>query len=289
MPEFRDRLVLLERYDVELARALVQGCDVWLNTPLRPLEASGTSGMKAAANGALNLSVMDGWWWEAYQPGLGWAIGRNKTDDDAEAQDAFDAHSLYNLLEQEVGPSFYERDSDGIPGDWVRRMKASIAAFAPVFNTNRMVADYAREAYGPAALSWARLRADGMAIAEEQAAWYERVRAAWPLVNVLYAEDDGDALKPSGSLRVTVRIQPGGLTAADIRIDLLHGAAAANGDLEGARETPMAFLQQTEDGVCSFQGILEPGIGGRFGYAVRVLPHHPELHNPFATGLALWA
>jgi alpha-glucan phosphorylase-like protein len=138
-PEFRDRLVVLERYDVELARSLVQGCDVWLNTPLRPLEASGTSGMKAVANGAVHMSVLDGWWAEAYRPEHGWSIGHNATIDDPEVQDAFDAASFYDLLEHEVAPLFYERDPDGVPGYWVRWMKNSITAFAPVFNTTRMV------------------------------------------------------------------------------------------------------------------------------------------------------
>ncbi|MBE0608349.1 MAG: alpha-glucan family phosphorylase, partial [Dehalococcoidia bacterium] len=124
-PEFRDRLILLERYDIDLARSLVQGADVWLNTPLRPLEASGTSGMKSVANGGLHMSVMDGWWWEAYRPGLGWAIGRDRLDDDPEAQDAFDADSVYDLIENELVPAFYDRDPDGIPHAWTERMKAS--------------------------------------------------------------------------------------------------------------------------------------------------------------------
>lgn len=289
-PEFRDKLVLLERYDVELARALVQGCDVWLNTPLRPLEASGTSGMKAAANGALNVSVMDGWWWEAYRPGLGWAVGRNKVDDNAEAQDAFDADSLYNLLEHEVAPSFYDRDADGIPQDWVRRMKASVAAFAPVFNTSRMVAEYAEKAYGPAAGSWRRLREDGLAVAREQAAWQRRVEAAWPAVEVLGVADDAvGQLFPAGGLTVTARVNPGGLKPDDLRLDLIFGRTTPEGDLVGGGETCMTFLKQTEDGVCSFQGILEAGTGGRLGYIVRLMPEYPELHDPLATGLALWA
>lgn len=289
-PEFRDRVVLLERYDVELARTLVQGADVWLNTPLRPLEASGTSGMKAVANGALHMSVLDGWWWEAYRPGLGWAIGRDRLDDDPEAQDAFDANSMYDLLENEVAPAFYDRDADGIPRAWVERMKASIAAFAPVYNTSRMVAEYAGTAYTHAAASWGRLRESGLALAREQAAWLNRVGAAWSEVKVCDVEDDGGDERPTGEpVRVTVQIHPGALSPDDLRVDVVFGPATPAGDLTIDATAPLALQERRDDGVCVFAGTFAPGTGGRVGYAVRVLPNHPGLHDPFASGLALWA
>ncbi|MGH2632134.1 MAG: alpha-glucan family phosphorylase, partial [Tepidiformaceae bacterium] len=189
-PEFRGSIVLLERYDVDLARSLVQGCDAWLNTPLRPLEASGTSGMKAIANGALHISVKDGWWWEGFAPGLGWSIGNDRLDDDPEVQDALDAASLYDILENEVVPLFYERDQDGIPREWIARMKGSIAAYVPMFNTSRMVAEYATNAYAPSAESWRWLRADSLREAREQRAWLERVRGVWESLRILSVEDD---------------------------------------------------------------------------------------------------
>ena len=197
-PEFRDRLVLLEGYDVDLARSLVQGADVWLNTPLRPLEASGTSGMKSCANGGIHMSVLDGWWWEAYGPGLGWSVGRDRLDDDPEAQDAFDANSIYDLLENEVVPMFYDRDADGIPRQWVERMKASIAAFGPVFNTSRMVAEYAADAYTPASANWKRLRADDLSAARSLATWLERVVPAWPGVKLLSVNDESGGSESTG-------------------------------------------------------------------------------------------
>lgn len=289
-PEFRDRVVLLERYDMDLARSLVQGADVWLNTPLRPLEASGTSGMKAVANGALHMSVKDGWWWEAFQPGLGWAVGRDRLDDDPEAQDAFDANSLYDLLENDVAPAFYDRDADGLPRAWVQRMKASIAAFAPVYNTSRMVAEYADTAYTHAATSWGRLRESGLAIAREQAAWLARVREAWSEVKVCDIDDDGGETRPAGRpVRVTVQVHPGTLSPGDLRVDVVFGPATPAGDLSIDSTAPLALRERRDDGVCVFEGEFASGAGGRVGYAVRVLPHHSGLHDPFASGLALWA
>jgi len=289
-PEFRDRLILLERYDIDLARSLVQGADVWLNTPLRPLEASGTSGMKSVANGGLHMSVKDGWWWEAYQPGLGWAIGRDRLDDDPEAQDAFDADSIYDLIENELVPAFYERDPDGLPQAWLQRMKASIAAYAPVYNTSRMVAEYAATAYERAATGWERLRASGVAAARDQAAWIERVRAGWHEVKVCDVDDDSGESRPSGTaVAVIVQIHPGSLNQSDLRVDVVFGPASPGGDLSIADTARLAFVNQRADGVCTFRGTFVPTGGGRIGYAVRILPSHPTLQDIFGTGLALWA
>lgn len=287
---FRGRLLLLERYDVELARQLVAGSDVWLNTPLRPLEASGTSGMKACANGVLHMSVLDGWWWEAYRPGTGWAIGRNRLEDDPEAQDAFDAESLYSLLEGEVIPLYYDRDAHGVPRGWVRRMKETIAAYAAQFSTNRMVAEYARRAYGPAAAAWHALRADGLARARELAAWMERVRAQWESVKVYTVEDDGTELRRAGEpVRVRVQLHPGGLQPGELKVDIVYGRAGAGHELRIEAEAPMAFSGQQEDRLCHYEGEFAPAWGGRVGYAVRVTPCHPELPPILSTGLAHWA
>lgn len=290
-PEFRDRLVILERYDLDLAADLVQGCDVWLNTPLRPLEASGTSGMKAVANGALHLSVLDGWWAEAYQPGLGWAIGGGRTDEDPDVQDIFDSESLYQLLEADVVPAFYDRDPDGIPRRWIDRMKRSVAAYAPVFNTNRMVGEYAERAYAAAATSFASLREDGGRRARDLAAWLSRVRAGWQAIKICAVEDDAPAIITAGGppVTVTVQIHPGNLTPSDLRVEVVTGAVDANGDLQPNAMIAAGFLGVGEDGICRYTAVFRPGAGGRAGYAIRVLPNHPDLHDPFMTGLVLWA
>lgn len=284
-PQFRDRLILLEGYDVEMARSLVQGCDIWLNTPLRPLEASGTSGMKACANGALHMSVLDGWWWEAYRPGLGWSVGRPRVDDDPEVQDAFDAQSIYDLLENDVTRSFYDRDPEGIPRDWVARMKASIAAFGPVFNTSRMVREYAEKAYAPAAASWERLTAGDLAIAREQAAWVERVSTHWGEVKICDIDDQPAA----EAVAVTVRVHPGELRPEDIRVDVVYGFTDAAGELTPDHTARLEYRERTEDGLCTYAGSFAPARGGRWGYTVRILPDHPYLHDPFALQLAHWA
>ena len=284
-PEFRDRLILLEGYDMELARSLVQGCDVWLNTPLRPLEASGTSGMKACANGAIHMSVMDGWWWEAYQPGLGWAVGRSRLDDDPEAQDAFDANSIYDLLENDLTQSFYERDHEGVPGDWVRRMKASVSAFGPVFNTSRMVAEYATKAYEPAARSWHILKADALAAARDQARWLDNVRSGWDSVRV---RELSHARNEATGLGVTVTIDPGQLTPEDLRVDAVFGPAGPDGSLASHGVARLDFVSLAA-GEALYRGEVPFTEGGRQGYAIRILPAHPNLHDPFASQLAHWA
>jgi starch phosphorylase len=289
-PEFRDRLVVLERYDVDLARSLVQGCDVWLNTPLRPLEASGTSGMKAAANGALQFSVLDGWWAEAYQPGKGWAIGLGTAAEDPEIQDVLDAASLYDTLEHEIAPLFYERDGDGLPRQWISTMKDSISTFAPRFNTTRMVRDYANEAYGPAAASWGRLQRDGAAAARALASWLQRVRERWSEIKVCDIHDSLAGESPVASpIRIGVQIHPGSLSPDDLSVDAISGPVSSEGALEAAGMISLVLTSRAEDGICHYEGTFTPSASGRIGYAIRVLPRHPELRNPLDTGLALWA
>ncbi len=286
-PEFRDRLVVLQRYDVDLARSLVAGCDVWLNTPLRPLEASGTSGMKAAANGALQFSVLDGWWAEAYEPGLGWSIGRDTTIDDPEVQDAYDAASLYDLLEHEIAPAFYERDGDGTPVRWTEMMKASIATFAPRFNTTRMVRDYVDAAYTPAAAAWATLRHDENAAAKRLAAWLDRVRERWHAVKIL--DLDGRTETDARTVTVTVVAHLGDLQPDDVRFDAVHGEASPEGLLQPAGTATLGLAGRGEDGACRFEGTFEPCANGRVGFAIRATPSHPDLRNALDTGLVLWA
>jgi starch phosphorylase len=285
-PEFQGRLVLLERYDVELARALVQGCDIWLNTPLRPLEASGTSGMKACANGAIHMSVMDGWWWEAYKPGLGWAVGRTQLDDDPEAQDAFDAESIYDLLEREVTDAFYQRDADGIPREWMKLMKASIAAFAPVFNTSRMVAEYATKAYGPASASWHALIAEGLGAAREQARWLERTRSAWAAVRIL---DVFHELNEGDAIRVALKVHSGSVPVSDLNVEAIYGSAAQDGSLRAVGTLRLSPTGASEGGDLTFEGLVPLRGSGRQGYTIRLTPTAPNLHDPLTTGLIHWA
>ena len=173
---FRRSIVFLEDYDMAITRTMVQGSDVWLNTPRRPREASGTSGMKAAVNGCLNVSILDGWWDEAYEPELGWAIGSGETYEDDAYQDAVEADNLYDLLEHDVIPLFYQRSTEGLPLKWIRRMKGSASEYAARFNAHRMVREYYDRAYELAARQFAEFTSNGKHRARELAAWSERMR-----------------------------------------------------------------------------------------------------------------
>jgi starch phosphorylase len=264
---------------------------VWLNTPLRPLEASGTSGMKAVANGALHLSVLDGWWAEAYQPGFGWAIGDGSVSSDPDTQDIIDSDALYTLLEDEVVPGFYDRDAAGLPRAWIEKMKGSIAAYAPTFNTNRMVAEYGARAYAPAAASFANLKADGGARARALAAWIARVRAGWESVKVFAVDDNATPVIGGTHPPITVRValHPGALAQTDFGVDIVSGIADPQGTLTTGAVTPATFEGAGEDGLCRFTATFAPETPGRGGYAVRIRPSHPDLYDPYQTGLVLWA
>lgn len=208
---------------MSVARYLLQGTDVWLNNPLRPREASGTSGMKAIANGVLNLSILDGWWDEAYQPEVGWAIGLGETYDDREYQDQVEARTLYDSLEQDVIPLFYERSADGVPRRWIARMKACIGALYHFFNTHRMVQDYTERFYLPGADRYHQFSADKMARAKALAAWKTRIQQLWPQVRIEAVETDSfTELKVGDEFSARARVHLGALTPNDVRVELYH-------------------------------------------------------------------
>jgi starch phosphorylase len=288
---FRRRLVFLEDYDMTVARYLLQGADVWLNTPLRPREASGTSGMKATANGVLNLSILDGWWDEAYQPEFGWAIGRKEMYDDRDHQDQVEAEALYGLLEQEVVPTFYDRGADGLPRRWIAHMKASIQALCRFFNTHRMVGEYTERFYLPAAVHYQVIAADGMARAKALAAWKASVRKSWPQVRVEAVE--AGAVKQvavGGEFSVQARVHLNPLTPDDVTVELYVGQVDAAGEIVDADVTPMQPVGPEEEGGYLYQAdAITCHRSGLHGYTVRVLPHHPDLANPFLPGLIAWA
>ncbi len=290
-PEFRRRLVFLEDYDVAVARYLVQGVDVWLNTPLRLQEASGTSGMKATANGVLNLSILDGWWDEAYRPEVGWAIGRRENYDDCNYQDQVEAEALYGLLEQEVVPSFYERGSDGLPRRWIGRMRASIQTLCRFFTTHRMVEEYTERYYLPAAGNYAQLTADGMARAKELAAWKAHLQKNWPRVRVEAV--GGDPIKDvqvGDKLCIQAKVYLGALTPDEVSVELYMGHVNATGEIIDAESTPLQPLGPKGEGIYLYQASAGTHRGsGIYGYTLRVLPRHPDLPTLFLPGFIVWA
>jgi starch phosphorylase len=288
---FRRRVVFLEDYDMAIARYLVQGADVWLSTPRRPREASGTSGMKAVANGVLNLSTLDGWWDEAFQPEVGWAIGRGESYDDPNYQDQVEAEALYELLERDVVPTFYNRGADGLPRRWIARMKASIGYLCHFFNTHRMVREYTERFYLPAASRYRQLTADKMARARALAAWKARIWENWAQVRIGALDADPfTELQVGSAIRVRARVHLGNLTPDDVTVELYVGRVDADGDIVEAEATPMQPIGPAENGGYLFEASAVPcRKSGLHGYSARVLPRHPDLTSPFIPGLIAWA
>lgn len=287
-PEFRRRVVFLEDYEMNIARHLVQGVDVWLNNPRRPLEASGTSGMKAAANGALNLSILDGWWCEGYDGDNGWAIGSGEEYTDLHHQDEVESRSLYELLERDIAPLFYNRGSDGLPRGWIRRMKRDLMTLNPVFNTNRMVEEYLNRCYLPSHARMTKLTADGLKAATELAGWRRKVKAGWTSVRVEGIDaPTGQMLKVGGEFPVVVKVHLGGMTPDEVEVQLCHGLLDAMGEI--ASPHAMALTPSSNGtGSVTFAGKVPCRSSGQYGFAVRVLPKHPSLPHLFEPGLVTW-
>ncbi len=291
-PEFRNRIVFVEDYDMVVGRYLVQGVDVWLNTPRRPREASGTSGMKATANGALNLSILDGWWDEGYTPETGWAIGHGEEyrEDEADYQDTVESNAIYDLLEKEIVPLFYERGRDGLPRGWIAKMKAAMRDHAGVFNTNRMVREYFEHCYWPSVERSQRLMENGQERAKALAAWKANVRQQWGQIRIerVWADGrDGQELKVGDQLQVQAQVSLGSLNPTDVAVELFHGPLNAEGLIAEGQTIPMLIAQSKGNGSYMFAGAISCRTSGRQGYALRIVPSHEDL-NPFDMGLILW-
>jgi len=293
-PELRRRIVFLEDYDMRVARVLVQGVDVWLNNPMRPKEASGTSGMKAAANGAINMSVLDGWWVEGFSPDHGWAIGQGEEYADTREQDVVESANLLDLLEQEVIPTFYDRGrdrgSDKLPRHWIRRMKETIRQVVPVFNTNRMVAEYTDLCYLPAAHRSSVLRVEENGQARQLAAWKQRIRLAWHGVRVANMTPLSATELPVGQeFLVQADVHLNGLTPDDLLVELYHGPTDAWGNIQQGHPASMTYQSSDPAGIARFSGGIRCQMTGRHGYTVRILPRHEHLSNPYELFLIRWA
>ncbi|MFP5353439.1 MAG: alpha-glucan family phosphorylase [Actinomycetota bacterium] len=287
-PEVRDRFAFIEDYDMEIARILCQGADVWLNNPRRPLEACGTSGMKAALNGALNCSVLDGWWDECYNGENGWAIGTIETYLDHDLQDRIEASALYDLLEREIVTRFYDRPEGPVPRRWIERMKASISSLGAAVTADRMVRDYVTDLYEPAARQTQIMTTGSFERARELARWKARVRDAWEDVRVIDVEGDVQAADLGETRQITATVRLGRLQTEDIAVQLAHGSVGANGELVEPALVEMKPDHCTE-GTCSYRGEFTSGSPGLYGFAVRVVPSHQDLSNEMDMGLVVWA
>jgi len=284
-PIIRQHLVFLEDYDIDVARVLTAGVDIWLNTPRRPQEASGTSGMKASANGVLNLSIPDGWWDEAYDPEHGWAIGRGEVYHDLAYQDQVEANALYDLLEKEVVPCFYNRGTDGLPRDWVALMKKSLERLPVFFNTDRMVEEYCEKYYLPVHGYQHQLCSDNCQGVRKLDQWSEKVRQAWAGVSVVDARiDDQYRYYVSRPMPVWATVELGTLAPADVRVEFHFGALDSVGELT-KKQIILMELEKTEGSKAHYRAEFTFAEGGRQGIGFRVLPAHELELNPFELGL----
>jgi starch phosphorylase len=290
-PAVRHRIVFLPDYDMSRARYLYWGCDVWLNNPLRPLEACGTSGMKSALNGGLNLSIRDGWWDEFYDGSNGWAIPTADGIEDPTRRDDLEANALYELLATQVGPAFYDRDAQDVPTRWVELVRHTLTTLRPQIQATRMVREYTEGLYAPAARAAAAVAADGFAGAKEMAAYRARLGAAWPQVQVLGVDASGLPDTPVVGAPMTVRalVALGGLDPSDVVVQAVVGQVDEDEELHGSRTVAMQYVEPAESGGERFEAVVPLPYAGLTGYTVRVLPQHPLLASAAELGKVVLA
>ena len=289
--EFAGRVFFLEDYDIDLARALVQGVDVWLNNPVRTLEASGTSGMKVAANGGLNLSISDGWWVEGYDGRNGWTIGEGRVWTSPELQDEIDSRSIGRLLQEEVAPLFFERDADGLPRRWLEMCVRSLATIPPVFSTDRMVSEYRDRAYAPMAQARAELVRERFAAVKSRAAAHARIRRAFGDLKILEAQvSDLTGLRVGDAVEARVRIDLAGLAASDVQVELVYGHTKNGTEIRNPLRCSLAPAGAVEGTVQLFRGSQRVTRSGNFAYGLRVRAAvaSPDAEDGSAE-LVLWA
>ena len=285
----RHRFVFIEDYDIAVARTLCQGADVWLNTPRRPQEACGTSGMKAALNGGLNCSILDGWWDELFNGENGWAISSAEQLDDDDRRDEIEANSLFEILERQIVPLFYERFEGPVPRRWVRRIKSSLRSLGPEVSAARMVRDYVNDLYEPTARQADRMAEDDYRPARDLAAWKARVLAAWDGVEILSVETDVSVASLGIDRSVEAEVALGSLNADDVQVQLVHGPVGQHDELEHPTITPMTPASDGGAETLRYQGAFSCDRAGRYGFTVRVVPSHADVITPIELGRVAWA
>lgn len=290
-PEVRHRITFIEDYDISVARMLVQGSDVWLNTPRRPQEASGTSGEKAALNGALNCSVLDGWWDEMYDGDNGWAIASAEAIDDLDQRDQVEANSLFEILETQVIPAFYDHGGGRFPRQWVARMRASLRGLGPKVLATRMVKDYVSEMYEPIAARSVALGAGQHQRARALAVWKQRVASAWPDVRIVAVDGETSGQVDLGEVRhVTADVDLGALEEGDVALQLLHGPVVGGDEMASTEVVHMTLERPAKGaGTARYTASFTCDAAGRHGYTVRVVPAHRDLAFAAEMGCVAWA
>ncbi|MPZ61663.1 MAG: alpha-glucan family phosphorylase [Propionibacteriales bacterium] len=288
-PAVRHRIVFLPNYDISMAQPMYPGCDVWLNNPLRPYEACGTSGMKAALNGGLNLSIRDGWWDEWCDGNNGWAIPSAEGVEDPDRRDDLEAAALYDLIENEVAPRFYDSDADGLPIRWIEMVRHTLKSLGPKVLASRMVRDYVQQLYTPAAVT-SRALNDNFTGATDLAHWKQRVREAWPSVRVDHVESSGvgDSPEIGDTLSVAVYTSLGALSPPDVDVQVVYGLVDTGDQLAESETVSLDHTDSYEAGRHRFAGRVDLTRNGPFGYTVRVLPRHELLTSGSELGLVSW-
>lgn len=286
--DLRNRVVFVEDYDINVARYLLQGVDVWLNTPVRPMEASGTSGMKAASNCALNLSVLDGWWAEGYEPNVGWSLGGGEHFDDETERDRVESEALYNILEHEVVPLFYDRDRTGIPRDWVAMMKSCLKNLAWAFSSTRMVREYGERAYVPSHRATVALTAKNFAGARETAARRTRVAQHWAKLKFsTEGTPPPKTVRVDDHIAIEVEADLGGLEKDDVEFQVVYGQTDRHGEITKPSSLPMQPRDE-KDGRVTYSAEIICAESGRYGFAVRAVPKPNPHFQLFDPSLLTW-
>ncbi len=287
-PDFFGKIVFLEDYEMNVARHMLAGVDVWLNNPRRPLEASGTSGEKAAMNGAPNFSVLDGWWREGWDGKNGWAIGEERAYANTDEQDLEDSLSFYDTLEGQIVPLFYDRNDEGIPAGWLEVVKASIASLSPRFSMHRQVKDYTNLLYHPAQVGNARVTTDDFMPARQLAMWKSGLRSWWNNVAVDADTIDVTQTHVGETLAVTAQVHLGDLDPGDVRVEFVTGQEE-QGELRYPDAHEMTVAGTSGEGIYRYELRYSPYHSGRHVYGVRVVPNHPNLFHKLEMGLVKWA
>jgi starch phosphorylase len=288
-PQYRHRIVFLEDYDIDIARHLVQGADVWLNTPRRPLEACGTSGMKAAANGVLNVSILDGWWCEGYTPDTGWAIGTGEEFPDHQYQDAVESHALYNVLENDVIPCFYDRENAKYSARWLAMMKASMKMALEHFCARRMAVQYSDFYYSPAMDRYYDLTRDYATRGSQLMQFHERLRDKWPEVSIdPPTRQDGAGLTVGDAVTVSTVVRLGALTPEEVDVEVVYGRVKTLESLEDMKTLLMSVREDLGCGAYRYECSLPCDMAGRFGFTARVTPRADSFIK-YTPGLITWA
>jgi starch phosphorylase len=290
--KFRRKIVFIENYDMNVAHYLVEGCDVWLNNPRRPLEASGTSGMKVIANGGLNFSVLDGWWDEGFDPEVGWKIGNGEEYTDPDYQDEIESRLLYNTLESSIIPLFYSRSEDSLPRKWIAKVKNSMKKLGPYFNTHRMVQEYYNKYYSKSFEKRIQLKENNWAKAKSLTAWKEKMKSNWGSINVVKFDTNGRTkeLFVGQELTIKAEIDLGKFVPDDVEVQIYYGPLEnENNPQSNATVVMNAEDDKSTDGYYKYSGNVKCKRTGRQGYTIRILPKHVMLSHPFELDVVYWA